>query len=84
MLEKIEIREFRDRLDEYLNSTRLIAVTHHGQTVGYFLPARPEARAAEIEGLKRAAERLDALLRERGLSEDLLVREFRQLREGER
>ena len=34
--------------------------------------------------LKRAAERLDALLREQGLSEDALVREFRQLREGER
>lgn len=84
MLEKIGMREFRDHLAKYLNSTSPIAVTRHGQTIGYFLPARPEPSEAEIEGLKRAAARLDALLRERGLSEDLLVSEFRQLREGER
>ncbi|GBE72986.1 hypothetical protein myaer87_02130 [Microcystis aeruginosa NIES-87] len=84
MLEKIGMGEFRDHLAKYLSSTTPIAVTCQGQTVGYFLPARLEPSEAEIDGLKRAAERLDALLREQGLSEDALVREFRQLREGER
>ncbi|GCA92249.1 hypothetical protein MAE30S32_09010 [Microcystis aeruginosa 11-30S32] len=34
--------EFRDHLAKYLSSTTPIAVTCQGQTVGYFLPARPE------------------------------------------
>lgn len=84
MLEKIGVREFRDNLAKYLNSSSPIAVMRHGQTIGYFLPARQEPAEAEIAGLKRAAEKLDALLQEKGLSEDILVREFRQLREQER
>lgn len=42
MLEKIGMGEFRDHLAKYLSSTTPIAVTCQGQTVGYFLPARPE------------------------------------------
>jgi hypothetical protein len=84
MLEKIGIREFRDRLAKYLNTPSPIAIMRHGQTIGYFLPAQPEPAEAEIEGLKRAAEKLDALLQENGLTEKLLVREFRALREQER
>jgi hypothetical protein len=34
-----------------------------------------------LEGLKRASAKLDALLQSAGISEDLLVAEFRQLRE---
>lgn len=47
------------------------------------LPTLEELKT-EIEGLKRAAEKLDALLQEKGITEDLLVQEFRQLREQER
>ncbi|PSF38082.1 prevent-host-death protein [Aphanothece hegewaldii CCALA 016] len=84
MLEKVGIREFRDHLAKYLNTASPVAVMRHGQTVGYFLPAQQEPAEAEIEGLKRAALKLDALLQEKGLTEDLLVEEFRQLREQER
>jgi antitoxin (DNA-binding transcriptional repressor) of toxin-antitoxin stability system len=84
MLEKIGIREFRDNLAKYLNADTPIAVMRHGQTVGYFLPAQQKPTEAEIDGLKRAAEKLDALLQEKGLNEDILLREFRALREQER
>lgn len=84
MLEKVGICEFRDHLAKYLKATSPIAIIRHGQTVGYFLPAQPEPAEAEIEGLKRAALKLDALLQEKGLTEELLVQEFRQLRKQER
>ena len=81
MLEKIGMREFRDNLAKYLNSDRPIAVMRHGQTVGYFLPTQQQPADAELEGLKRASAKLDALLQATGISEDLLLAEFRQLRE---
>ncbi len=81
MLEKIGMREFRNNLAKYLNSDRPIAVIRHGQTVGYFLPTQQPPVDAELAGLKRAAEKLDALLQEAGIAEDTLVAEFRQLRE---
>lgn len=81
MLEKIGMREFRNNLAKYLNSNQPIAVIRHGQTVGYFFPTQQPPADAELEGLKRAAEKLDALLQEAGITEDMLVAEFRQLRE---
>jgi hypothetical protein len=81
MLEKIGMREFRNNLAKYLNSDRPIAVIRHGQTVGYFLPTQQAPIDAELAGLKRAAEKLDTLLQEAGITEDMLVAEFRQLRE---
>ena len=81
MLQKIGVREFRNNLAKYLNATSPIAVMRHGQTVGYFLPTHQEPEKAELETLKSAAAKLDALLQERGISEDELVEEFRELRQ---
>lgn len=53
----------------------------HGQTVGYFLPAHQKPEQAELESLKVAAAKLDALLAAKGIREDELVEEFRQLRQ---
>ena len=81
MLQKIGIREFRNNLAKYINATSPIAVMRHGPTVGYFLPTHIEPEKAELEALKSAAAKLDALLEEREISEDELVDEFRQLRQ---
>lgn len=80
MLERIGMREFRNNLAKYLNGASPVAVMRHGQTVGYFVPAHKQPDHAELEALKRAAAKLDALLAEQGVSEDELVQEFRQLR----
>jgi hypothetical protein len=64
MLRKIGIREFRNNLAKYLNGTTPIAVMRHGQTVGYFFPTHQEPNKAELEALKSAAAKLDALLQE--------------------
>jgi hypothetical protein len=82
MLQKIGMRDFRDNLAKYLNSTSPVAILRHGQTIGYFFPTQLKPDEAEKEALKRAAEKLDTLLQERGIGEDELIEEFRQLREG--
>ena len=38
---KIGVREFRDKLATYLlESEAPLAITRHGDTIGYFIPAR--------------------------------------------
>jgi hypothetical protein len=83
MLQKIGMRDFRDNLAKYLNSTSPVAILRHGQIVGYFFPTQLQPDEAEKEGLKRAAEKLDVLLQEKGIGEDELVAEFRHLREAQ-
>ena len=82
-LKKIDIQEFGRDLEKYIGVNEPVAVTHHGQTVGYFLPTHKKSE--QIESLKIAAEKLDRLLIEREIIEDELVEEFRQLQqEGEK
>jgi antitoxin (DNA-binding transcriptional repressor) of toxin-antitoxin stability system len=78
---KVGIREFRAHLPHYLLETgRPVAVTRHGETIGYFIPSRDTKMSDEIAALKAAAAKLDELLAAEGISEDELVAEFRRLR----
>ena len=56
------------------------AVTRHGDTVGYFIPARRKRSVTERVALKRAAAQLDALLAVKDITEDELVAEFKSRR----
>ncbi len=76
---KVGIREFRASLSEYIASSTPVAVTRHGQTVGYFIPARGHSEA-EVAALKQASETLDALLAKHGIDEEDVVAEFKQTR----
>ena len=81
MLKKVNVKEFRNNFAKYLNATSPIILMRQGKTVGYFLPTDQEPEKAELEALKSAAAKLDTLLEEKGISEDELVNEFRQLRQ---
>lgn len=76
---RVGIRQFRAGLAEYIDADAAIAVTRHGQTVGYFIPARSD-RSAEVAKLKAAGEKLEALLKFEESEVDEMVDEFRQLR----
>jgi len=76
---KVGIREFRAALADYIDADAPVAVTRHGQTVGYFIPAKSD-RAAEVAKLKAAGEKLDALLQLEESEVDQMVEEFQQLR----
>jgi antitoxin (DNA-binding transcriptional repressor) of toxin-antitoxin stability system len=81
---KVGIREFRTHLPHYLLETgQPVAVTRHGETIGYFIPSRESKTADDIEILKTVAAHLDSLLAAKGISEEELVSEFKKRRLGQ-
>ncbi len=82
---RVGIREFRENLAEYLlESNAPVAITRHGDTIGYFIPARRKRSDAERTALKEAAVQLDALLASKGVTEDELVSDFKRWRATKR
>jgi hypothetical protein len=78
---KVGVREFRANLPQFLLKTSCpIAVTRHGETVGYFIPSKDSQADKELFALREAARKLDALLAERDFTEEEIVAEFIQLR----
>jgi antitoxin (DNA-binding transcriptional repressor) of toxin-antitoxin stability system len=81
----VGIREFRENLSTYLlESDTPVAITRHGDTIGYFIPARRKRSEAERSALKEAAAKLDEMLAAKGVTEDELVAEFKRWRAGRR
>lgn len=78
---KVGIREFRTHLPQYLlEADAPVAITRHGETIGYFIPSREANSTDDITALTAAAAKLDTLLQAAKLDEDDLVSEFRSLR----
>jgi antitoxin (DNA-binding transcriptional repressor) of toxin-antitoxin stability system len=76
---KVGIREFRAGLADYIASDTPIAVTRHGQTVGFFIPARADL-SAEVAALKSAAAQLDELLETQRVDADEIIEDFKEAR----
>ena len=80
----VGIREFRARLAEYLiHGDQPVAVTRHGETIGYFIPARARRSDVDRTALKAAAAKMDALVRRSGFTEtdlDETLKDFRAWR----
>jgi len=82
---KVGIREFREKLAAYLlESEAPVAITRHGDTVGYYIPARRKRSATERAALKEAAGRLQEMLRAEGISEEEILKDFKAWRAGRR
>ncbi len=78
---KVGIREFRERLANYLLESDVpVAITRHGDTVGYYFPARKKREDSERVALKHAASRLQELLAAEGISEDEILADFKRWR----
>lgn len=80
---KVGIREFRADLAQYIASDKPVAVTRHGQTVGWFIPT-PTRREADLEALKKAGAALDEMLRANNVDPEELVAEFDAMRKAAR
>ncbi|MGI8985840.1 MAG: hypothetical protein ACR2GM_03455 [Nocardioidaceae bacterium] len=80
---KVGIREFRAGLADFVDADSPVAVTRHGQTVGYFIPVKQD-RAADAAALRAAGEKLDALLQLTETDVDEMVEEFTTLRKAKR
>jgi antitoxin (DNA-binding transcriptional repressor) of toxin-antitoxin stability system len=79
-MESIGIREFREKLSSFLESSRPVAITRHGETVGFYIPARRKQQDADLDALRRAGEQLDALIAAAGSTENELVADFKDSR----
>ena len=82
--EKIGVREFRENLADYLEGGRPLAITRHGETLGFFIPAQKRSRKAEVEAMRAAAKELDAMIASWGASEDELMQEYKEIRRASR
>jgi PHD/YefM family antitoxin component YafN of YafNO toxin-antitoxin module len=83
--QKVGIREFREKLATYvLESEGPMAITRHGDTVGYYIPARRKRTEAEIAAFVERAERWQKELDAAGVDEDEVIEEFQRLRRAER
>ncbi len=82
--EKIGIREFRENLAGYLEGGRPLAITRHGETLGFFIPAQKRSRRAEDEAMRAAARDLDAMIASWGASEDELMGEYKEIQRAAR
>ena len=78
---KVGIREFRAGLAEYIGGNKTVAVTRHGQTVGYFIPT-PTNVAVHMAALRKAGEEMNRLLTEAGIDPEEIVAEFDALRKA--
>jgi PHD/YefM family antitoxin component YafN of YafNO toxin-antitoxin module len=82
---KVGIREFREKLASYLLESEVpVAITRHGDTVGYYIPARHKRAETERAALKEAASRLQQVLAAEGISEDEILADFKRWRKIQR
>lgn len=81
---KVGIREFRENLSSYLESTRPVAITRHGTTIGIYVPTKPKASQADLEALRLAGEKMQELIAAAGTVEEDIVRDFKRLRRERR
>ena len=81
----VGIREFRENLAAYLlESQAPVAITRHGDTIGYYIPVRRKRTEAERAAFTEAAARLDEMLTAKGLTEEELIADFKRFRAAKR
>jgi PHD/YefM family antitoxin component YafN of YafNO toxin-antitoxin module len=79
--QRVGIREFRDKLATYLlESDKALAITRHGDTIGYYLPARRKRTEAEKEALEAASARLQEAFADKGITEEDFTEDFKRWR----
>lgn len=81
---KVGMREFRENLAGYLESGTPLAIMRHGETLGFYIPARKRSRKAELEAMLAAAKDLDEMIASWGASEDELMEEYKAIRHAAR
>ena len=78
--DRVGIREFRENLSSYLESTTPVAITRHGTTIGIYVPTKPKPSQADLEALRVAGEKMRELIASAGATEEEIVRDFKKAR----
>lgn len=77
---KVGIREFRENLSNYLESKTPVAITRHGTTIGIYIPTKPKPSQLDLEALRLAGEKMQAMIAAAGTTDDELLGDFKTLR----
>lgn len=76
---KVGVREFREQIARFLESSTPVAVTRRGETLGIYVPTpRRQIKSADLGDLRAAADQLAITLAD--VDEEEIVAEFKQLR----
>lgn len=83
-MQTVGIREFRENLAGYLEGSTPVAITRHGETIGFFLPAPHKKTEEEWAEFDRTAARVDQVVAELGLTEEEIVQDFKRWRASQK
>jgi hypothetical protein len=83
-LKTVGMRDFRDHLAEHLSGETPLAITRHGLTIGYYIPAHRPVRETDVQALEDATRRLHALLAAHGIAPEDLIHDYTTLRKAHR
>ena len=76
---KVGIREFRADLAGYSTTSNPVAITRHGQTIGYFIPTQAHVEA-NVLAFKKASAKLIRMIEKKGINVEEVVAEFKAAR----
>src|SRR5690242_288043 len=68
----VGVREFRDHATRYLSGSDPIAVSRHGQVIGFYIPVERDDDQVR-QALAKLGETVDRVLTETGMSEEELA-----------
>lgn len=79
--QSVGIRVFRDNLATYLlESDKPLAITRHGDTIGFYLPARRKRTESQKAAFAAAHARMQEMMAAAGVTEGDMIEEFERLR----
>lgn len=74
-MKSVGVREFRDHATTYLSGTDAVAVSKHGQVIGFYIPL--ERNEDEVQrAVVKLGEAVEQVLQETGMNEEALSRLF--------
>ena len=77
---RIGIRELREQLATYLESSVPVEVTRHGETIGIYIPVPKQPGQSERMAMLEAGRRMQEELNRLGITEDELTAGFNDWR----
>lgn len=80
---RIGMRELREKMAEYLESSVPIEVTRHGRTIGFYIPVPRRPGQSERDALIEAGRCMQAEMARLGIGEDDLLADFKAWRRAQ-
>ncbi len=82
--QKVGIREFRENIARFVEGPHPIAITKHGETVGFYIPTKRKPTQEDLDALVVASEKMKKMMEEAGITEEEIIQDFKELREAEK